>query len=274
MVSQGTNIRIDGIRAAAHASGVQLQTPCQLKIRGRLINTHLEPDAMVARKTDQTWTPHVNLLKRMVSHGWSSMLILEDDIDWDVNIRNKTRNIAATTLALTGEENDGQTPYGLGWDLIWMSQYGDSVRSGKPETNKGTPGRASGKHRSLDDHITAILGEGAPCVDRTGNNGRSLGYAISNKGARELLSLAPLAQRSAFDLTLMSACLNGSLRCISVSPGVFAQYTIQDSSVGEVQSVNCSRSSSAQNQHTIGSTPGIRQSSRRSGLTKPDRYAC
>jgi len=34
-----------------------------------------------------SWRAHVNALSRIVEEGWSSALIVEDDIDWDVRLK-------------------------------------------------------------------------------------------------------------------------------------------------------------------------------------------
>ncbi|KAK0262332.1 hypothetical protein LTR35_017721 [Friedmanniomyces endolithicus] len=119
-LSQGTQWRIDGMRAAAHVSGIELQVPAQPGWPKQFIQAFRESGPIEAHGAAVGWLGHMELLKLVLQSGCSSGLILKDDMDWDTEIRNQTRLIAAAVRALTNEEDNGQAPYGSGWDVLWM----------------------------------------------------------------------------------------------------------------------------------------------------------
>ena len=110
-LSQGTQWRIDGMRAAAHVSGIELQVPAQPGWPKQFIQAFRESGPIEAHGAAVGWLGHMELLKLVLQSGCSSALILKDDMDWDTEIRNQTRLIAAAVRALTNEEDNGQAPY-------------------------------------------------------------------------------------------------------------------------------------------------------------------
>ncbi|KAI3398674.1 hypothetical protein diail_8713, partial [Diaporthe ilicicola] len=99
-----------------------------------------------------SWRAHINAIQEIVKRNLSSALILEDDADWDIRVKEQLRDFATATRALTqpleGSTNSyadptypipkGQatvrefqfhklpntvsprySPYGDSWDLLW-----------------------------------------------------------------------------------------------------------------------------------------------------------
>ncbi|KAK7705215.1 hypothetical protein SLS64_008051 [Diaporthe eres] len=104
-----------------------------------------------------SWRAHINAIQEIVKRNLSTALILEDDADWDVRIKDQLRDFATATRALTqpldgtsGSYADptyptpkGQaevrefqfhnlpktvvprhSPYGDNWDLLWVGHCG------------------------------------------------------------------------------------------------------------------------------------------------------
>ncbi|GKT61373.1 glycosyltransferase family 25 protein [Colletotrichum tofieldiae] len=99
------------------------------------------------------WRGHMNALEEIVLRNLSSALILEDDIDWDIRIRQQLHDFALATQALTQPLLGGPSyprsterspatvpdisfnhlpatvapqisPYGDDWDLLWVGHCG------------------------------------------------------------------------------------------------------------------------------------------------------
>lgn len=104
------------------------------------------------------WRAHLNALEAVVEQNLSTALIFEDDIDWDVRIRDQLVNFAAGSVALTqplyrkateayadrsyptprarSEVNEiymdeppptaklTTSPYGDAWDVLWLGHCG------------------------------------------------------------------------------------------------------------------------------------------------------
>ncbi|KAG6003756.1 hypothetical protein E4U21_001759 [Claviceps maximensis] len=82
-----------------------------------------------------SWRGHMDAIQEVVRRNLTSALILEDDVDWDVRIREQLRDFALSSRALIQPLRRGQS--GLGLD---MSLYADPTY---PHPADGTPGEAS-----------------------------------------------------------------------------------------------------------------------------------
>lgn len=213
------------------------------------------------------WLGHIDLLKLVLQNGWGSALILEDDMDWDVDIRNQTRHIASGVRALTGGAGEGGQPYGSDWDVLWMGHCSDPANSKKPMIvwPDDTVGPMD-EYRGLNRHITTVLHDGQRSVHYAENAACSFAYAVSAKGVREVLRLASLGHGGAFDLMLMSACRDENLTCISVNPEVFDPYRPADSELSEVRAADQGEIVGSPVGDSTGTTDNIRQSARCLGL--------
>jgi GR25 family glycosyltransferase involved in LPS biosynthesis len=47
------------------------------------------------------WLAHIDVLKLIIMNRWGSALVLEDDVDWSVQIREQTRKVAKAIVELT-----------------------------------------------------------------------------------------------------------------------------------------------------------------------------
>jgi hypothetical protein len=110
-----------------------------------------------------SWRGHVDALREVVRRNLSSALIMEDDVDWDIRIRQQLRNFAHSSRALTqpimnwdgtpgqvadityAKSQEGKregrqreflfmktpsvveplvSPYGDDWDVFWLGHCG------------------------------------------------------------------------------------------------------------------------------------------------------
>ncbi|TQS33688.1 hypothetical protein Golomagni_05956 [Golovinomyces magnicellulatus] len=106
-----------------------------------------------------SWRAHINAVREIVERNLTSALIMEDDIDWDINLKHQLTNFAQANRALTQplarypsgymdpsfpssstETNKAlddfpfdalpqtlepkKSPYGDDWDLLWFGHCG------------------------------------------------------------------------------------------------------------------------------------------------------
>ncbi|KND88357.1 hypothetical protein TOPH_06972 [Tolypocladium ophioglossoides CBS 100239] len=118
-----------------------------------------------------SWRGHMNAIQKVVRRNLSSALILEDDCDWDISIRQQLRDFARSAHALTQplQSSPGSyadptypqpsnsspptvpdipfdklpatvppksSPYGEGWDVLWVGHCGMHFPS---KDNKAMP---------------------------------------------------------------------------------------------------------------------------------------
>ncbi|OLN88165.1 hypothetical protein CCHL11_00366 [Colletotrichum chlorophyti] len=222
------------------------------------------------------WRGHMNALAEVVRRNLSSALILEDDVDWDIRIRDQLHDFALSSqaliqpLSLPGaplsyadptyrnpsdeaprKDHDipfdhlpttvppDNSPYGDDWDLLWIGHCGMHFPF---ENNKNVP-QARVIH--LDDvtvapkknlwtfNIPFTLKEKYPEHTRAVHHAQegvcTLGYAVSQKGARKLLQEVALKDVSdAVDILLRFFCEGAKGRkphnCITTQPALFHHH--------------------------------------------------
>lgn len=182
------------------------------------------------------WLGHIDLLKFVIQNRWGSALIMEDDVDWDVGIRNQTKLIAKAVLTLTKQKHSEQAPYGREWDVLWMGHCSDPANTDRPIIAFDDPTVISlDKYSGLDTYIKNILPDGQRSVHYAGNPVCTFAYAVSATGAKKLLHQASLGHGGAFDLMLMHSCQDRTLDCITVNPEIFDGYHPAEGDASEVR---------------------------------------
>ncbi|KAE8342849.1 hypothetical protein BDV24DRAFT_173551 [Aspergillus arachidicola] len=67
------------------------------------------------------WRAHMNTLIDIVENGYTTALILEDDADWDVSLRQQLAEFARGVRTLTNNQHESKkAPYGTNWDILWV----------------------------------------------------------------------------------------------------------------------------------------------------------
>ena len=178
------------------------------------------------------WRAHMDVYQKMVQERVSTALIFEDDADWDVSLKHQLVQFAKGSQFITNttEHNTPNSPYGDGWDVLWIGHCGTWVlpeddrrffvipndptveppafRKDNVAQPKMTPweyGPDGGNHTRIVFHS-----EGAVCT---------AAYAISQRGARKALyhmSMNPF--NSPIDWGMAGLCKNKKYDFTCISP--------------------------------------------------------
>lgn len=168
---------------------------------------------------------HYSIIQKKLT----SALILEDDADWDVSFRSQIELFAlgSQTLLETPQNIEPTSPYGDGWDLLWLGHC-----AVQPTDNdhrrflmKNDPTLAPPNHRvnfgsvpsmSAYDNSTRIMfySKGSTCT---------YAYALSYRGAQKVLkymSMDVFNKPIDFGLHDMCSMKERGFTCISVFPNL------------------------------------------------------
>lgn len=192
---------------------------------------------------------------------------MEDDIDWDIGVRNQTSLIAEAVQTLTHQKNIMHAPYGLDWDILWMGHCSDPLDKDHPMVVFKDPSVvAHENYKGLNRWVTEVLQEGERSVHYSWNPVCTFAYAVSAKGAKKLLAHASLGLGGAFDLMLMHACQDKVIDCISINPEIFDPYHPGGGDSSEVRAGDAGGSLVAHAGDPMGHTDNILRSARCQGL--------
>jgi hypothetical protein len=201
---------------------------------------------------------------------WGSALVLEDDVDWSVDIREQTRKVAKAIVELTEQKAGSETPYGLDWDVIWMGHCGDPPQFKKVRhvTYEDPTVLPFEKYRNINKLVITQLKRGQRAVHFSVGPICTWAYAVSANGARKLLAEASEGRDDAYDLKLMNKCKSEDLRCITVNMELFDQYTPAEGEQSEVRAGNYGEDLEPEpiSSRSMGHTPNVLKSARCAGL--------
>ncbi|PGH13427.1 hypothetical protein AJ79_03706 [Helicocarpus griseus UAMH5409] len=282
-LSTGPSWRTRGLQAAAKLTNLEIQIPPQPHIHPDLVNAFQSLGPEGIRKPTHgasiAWLAHLDIIKYTVQANMDTVLILEDDVDWDVRIRSQMIRIAQSVRNLTHYPNDDinnpaittheseTAPYGRDWEVLWIGHCGEYWEDHYETVLYDDPtacphsdyiGWAKGYIERIPDRRRAVYWSANPVC--------SFAYALSREGARKVLELLGGAQGEAFDVSMMMACKGKKIKCISVVPEVVHQY-FPDQSFGVTSNVDIGNgkeagAKEADFEGVMGSTENILESAR------------
>ncbi|KAK7964352.1 hypothetical protein PG988_011326 [Apiospora saccharicola] len=205
----GETWRVQGLHAAGALTGVNVTIAPQPTWSKEMIDAFAAMGPKDGPKpgfgSAAAWLAHIDLLKHVIQSDLNSALIMEDDVDWDVNIKEQLSQAAVAVREHTKAPFEAHNPYSSLWDdptVVRHSSY---------------EGFAAGY---INDHFP----EGQRAVYRSQGAICSYAYAVNRRGVRKVLEYVSRGQEQAFDTKLFHGCREGALDCISVNPELFRHF--------------------------------------------------
>lgn len=245
-------------------------------------------------KVRGSWRAHMDALWHVVDQNLTTAVIFEDDLDWDIRIRDQARDFATASRVLlqplaglqpgdavfadptypTVKEQDARldpprlsfeslpdtvppvtSPYGDGWDLLWLGHCGvqrpvadprDAWAERSRDISKGvvvklqdpTVPQMKNIHSWDDDGHESFRKTFKPHTRITHHSLDAVctfAYAVSQAGARKILyDLGVWKMEDPFDLGLRQFC-DGIMgheqhTCLTTQPSLFSHYVHQEGS--------------------------------------------
>ncbi|KAK5632054.1 hypothetical protein RRF57_007768 [Xylaria bambusicola] len=276
-LSTGPSWRTRGLNAAAQLTDLQITVTPQPRNPPELINAFAsigkEQGATLPRLGSATaWMAHLDLLKYVVTSGLTSAFIVEDDVDWDIRIKEQTKLISDNVRLHTGASAEDATPYGTGWDVLWLGHCGSLIADGMPEPRLyGDDSRCetalySGWSKRF---LREKLAENHRLVQTSLQTVCTFGYGVTKSSAQKVLTLLGTGADEAFDVSLSAHCRGDELRCLVVNPQVFNHYEppaghgyLSHVHVGDGQGSAASKEAETEFEREMGTTGNIMKSAR------------
>ena len=204
-----------------------------------------------------SWRGHMTAVRTVLEKNLSSALILEDDIDWDVNLKRQLRAFAVGSRWLTSTSppspahnfdkekafsnsthnlsllyNDPaisspystSSPYGQNWDILWLGHCGEGTRADDPRLFTILNDPTVPKFSHFINHFgrgfdPAVAPEHTRFVHASNLPVCTFAYAISYAGAQKLLYFASVGGLlpNPFDVALGEMCRHKTLGLECVS---------------------------------------------------------
>ncbi|KAF7191837.1 hypothetical protein HII31_06882 [Pseudocercospora fuligena] len=276
-VSRAGSARREGLIFVANVTGVDLKIPEQPTwTEEDVAGLHAENGSTITYGSSLAWLGHLNALKWFLSTDLQSVLILEDDVDWDIRLRStQIPTAAAAVRLLTNPQHSSDTdfwgPPGS-WDLLYLGHCGDYFPS---DVWKGIPHLTfPDSTMPLPDHLHPYTQKFLSSIEIPAQNRIvhkttfplcTFGYAVTRASAKRLVN--ELANREpeggclAYDIRIHEICRDTSdFKCLTVNPELMHHVDAES----EISNIDKGRDhqeeSGARGRHTPNIACGARNS--------------
>lgn len=173
------------------------------------------------------WFSHIDMLKYVIASGFETAFIVEDDVDWDVRIKDQIQLVSDNVRNYTKTPATDPAPYGLDWDVLWLGHCGSAIFENMPEprlfaddTRCKTELYSGWSKHFLRDH----LAENYRFLQVSQMTVCTFGYGVNKQSAQKVLDVTAKGANEAFDVALSGACASRALRCLVVNPQIMNHY--------------------------------------------------
>jgi hypothetical protein len=178
------------------------------------------------------WLGHLYVLQEVVRNGWSSALIIEDDADWDIAIKDQLSLVAPIIRSLTNSTDDPSIwPYGKHWDVLWLGHDGDDIPTTVPAVADLTlpPTTQHREHNGAYSDFPLYI----RMVHKSINPIGLFAYAVNIGTISKLIALLGEGGEWGIDIKLRLLCQQ-ELRCITVNPELFHHHQEKGQVLSEI----------------------------------------
>ncbi|KAJ6790430.1 hypothetical protein PWT90_03008 [Aphanocladium album] len=238
VVSAGLSWRLEGLYDAAAFTGLKVTVPKQpawmdaeINVFRRKLtslstkNGHVKEEYGIGPGQARCWLGHLNAIKHVIKNQWKTALIMEDDADWDIEIKNQMRLVAPMIQELTNSTSFSDSPYGDSWDILWLGHGGDAIdfEDGRFKlAYDGTLPESTiyrhvyGGRSFYPPQLRAVHYSIAPFC--------TFAYAVTQAAALKMYALSRGGQEKIITLAMHRWCSQGLLRCVTVNPELFHHH--------------------------------------------------
>jgi hypothetical protein len=232
---------------ASNITEIDITIPVQPKWTEEEIQTiRADRDSRINRGSAMAWLGHLNALRWFLDSDLESVLILEDDVDWDIHLRTIQMPTAAAAIRkLVRDKTDppGQLDtrpewnnfWGNSstWDILYLGHCGDIFRPSSWSSqiprviyeDKTLPPRREMHPYTVKFLESIKVPENVRMIHQSIFPLCTFGFAVTRNAARRLLTeIAPKEAEGgtmAYDVRVLEGCRDLGLRCWSANPELF-----------------------------------------------------
>lgn len=246
-VSRAGSPRREGLLLAANITEIDVTIPTQPTWTDEDVdNLRAERDSQITRGSALAWLGHLNALRWFLASDLETLIILEDDVDWDIHLR--TFQIPAAAAAVRKLVSDQTRPAGdrkytphlnnywgnsSTWDILYLGHCGDIFKPSSwsfriPRVTYPDPYLPA--RTEMHPYTSAFLESiDIPPDSRVLHQSISplctFGFALTRPAAHRLLHEVAAREADggtmAYDVRVLEACRDLGFRCWSANPELF-----------------------------------------------------
>ena len=259
-VSRPGSARREGLLLAANITEIDITIPPQPIWTDEQVNEiRADRDSRISRGSALAWLGHLNALRWFLSTNLETIMILEDDVDWDIHLRTKQLPTAAAAIRKLVSEKTypfGNLQYKEGWnnywgnssawDILYLGHCGDIFRPSSwsfqvPRVmyeDKTLPPRREMHPYTVKFLESIDIPEDTRVIHQSIFPLCTFAFAVNRNAAYRLLTdIAPREAEGgtmAYDVRVLEGCRDYGLNCWSANPELFHHMDMES----EIAAVN------------------------------------
>jgi hypothetical protein len=175
---------------------------------------------------------HRYALTHALSQSWDTILVLEDDCDWDIAVKYQMsivaphiRQVALSSFPHSLHPATARQPYGNGWDVLWIGHCGDTIPSTDFRIFEDNTLPSSQKYREYTGSYTLLTAEPHQrVVHKSQTPMCAFAYGITAAAATKILKYTNEGVSDILTTDLRRWCQTEFLSCITVNPELFHHH--------------------------------------------------
>ena len=151
---------------------------------------------------------------------------MEDDVDWDIAIKDQLSLVAPLIRQITNSTDDRDLwPYGQQWDLLWLGHCGDLIPQDENEIlaieDRTLPPTSTyrenyGEYVDFPRFTRMIYMSVTPVC--------TFAYGVTAASATKIIQLISVGGETSITNKLRILCQQSKLRCVTVNPELFHHH--------------------------------------------------
>lgn len=170
----------------------------------------------------------------IVTGNLLSGLVIEDDADWDVHLKDQLEQLAVGSQYVRPGANNTvpESPYGDDWDLLWLGHCGSSFSTSETrryviENDPTVPPPNHRSNNKVPDFAAAGYDNSSRVVYTASGGLCTQAYALSLRGARKIIQhYTNVLDFAPIDIGLHSLCNSQPVgfKCIGIFPQIWGSH--------------------------------------------------
>ncbi|KAF7865729.1 hypothetical protein EAF04_005895 [Stromatinia cepivora] len=230
VVSTGSTWRIEGLIEAAKFTNLDVDVPRQPNWNTKEVDnfrglSRADGARRIGPGQTKCWLGHLHALKYIIENSLASALIMEDDVDWDINIKQQLILVAPAILSITNSTvHSPEQPFGNAWDLLWVGHCGDAIPSNTIALHDATLPTTAGYRENDGRYIILATAPQMRFVHETKTPLCTYAYAVTLSAAKKIHTYSQNGVEDIITTDLKRWCQAGFLRCVTVNPELFHHH--------------------------------------------------
>jgi GR25 family glycosyltransferase involved in LPS biosynthesis len=232
-----TTWRVQGLIRAANYTGLQLGIPIQSHISDEEVFAHFGSDPSEGYGHARALLNHLSVLETFIQSTHETALIVEDDVDFGINIRSQMSLISeafwnhSKQVPETPDEKDHHPYLESTWDIFWPGHFGMQFADGAEVFHYTDPHALPWKHLTcqFNNYYSQMAAEEGPARQQLVFNSAPLAtfaYAITRSHAAKFVEKLRRDLATKFDNALHIDCKGLAQRCVAPVPQVFHHHQV------------------------------------------------